>query len=266
MGVVYLARRGPERVALKTIRPAGAATPTSMQRFLRETSILRQCVHPRIVSFRDVGECQGLLYFAMEFVEGTDAGRLVTERGPVNPAAAVTVACHVLEALSHAHALGFVHRDIKPANVLLQAEPSSPVGSVKLADFGLARAYQASELSGLTMAGSVGGTPAFMPPEQVTDFRSVQPAADQYAAAATLYYLLSGHHVYDPCPSGHELLKRILTTEPIPLQSRRPDLPPGLTAAVQQALSRNPAGRHADADTFRRSLLPWAGSQGMQAA
>ena len=108
---------------------------------------------------------------------------------------AVRLASQMLAALEYAHARGYVHRDIKPANLLVTPRNGDEV--VRLADFGLARVYQASQLSGLTMTGDRGGTPAFISPEQITRFRECKPPVDQYAAGATLYYLLTGQFVYD---------------------------------------------------------------------
>ena len=101
----------------------------------------------------------------------------------------------MLAGLAHAHAKGFVHRDIKPSNVLIGRNGTKRV--VKLADFGLARVYESSRISGLTMQGEVGGTPAFMAPEQVTHYREVKPTADQYSAAATLYTMLTNRTTHD---------------------------------------------------------------------
>ncbi len=92
-----------------------------------------------------------------------------------------------------------MHRDIKPSNILIAQNATKR--KTKLADFGLARVYEASRISGLTMQGDVGGTPAYMAPEQVTHYRNVKPAADQYAAAATLYTLLTNRHTHD-LPKG----------------------------------------------------------------
>jgi serine/threonine-protein kinase len=157
--------------------------------------------------------------------------------------------------LGHVHAAGFVHRDVKPANLLVGGADSRPV--VKVADFGLARAYDACELSGMTMQGEVGGTPAFMAPEQITHFRDVRPAADQYAAATTLYYLLTGKYVFDFAGRIEARLVQILTESPVPIRDRRADIPEGLAEVVHQALAREPADRYPDAAAFRAALLPF---------
>jgi eukaryotic-like serine/threonine-protein kinase len=250
MGAVWLARQESDGalVAIKTIKPAATPGPTAVQRFLREAAILRRLQHPHIVAFRGEGEANGLLYFVMDYVPGMDAGRLVQEHGPLPVGRAVRLVCQMLE--------GFIHRGIKPANLLVtEGTPET----AKLADFGLARAYQASPLSGLTVTGAMAGTPAFMPPEQVLDFRSVKPAADQYSAAATLYHLLTGKPLYDGARDSTGLLLRVLQEEPVPLRRRRPDLPEGLAAAVQRALARKPEQRFPDLERLRQALLPLAG-------
>jgi hypothetical protein len=257
MGVVWLARQESDGslVAIKTIVPVAAPGQAAVQRFLREAAILQRLRHPHIVAFRGEGKAGGLLYFVMDYVPGWDAGWLVQEHGPLPVGRAVRLVCQMLEGLAYAHGLGFVHRDIKPANLLVTAsEPET----AKLADFGLARAYQASPLSGLTLTGEVAGTPAFMPPEQVRDFRSVRPAADQYSAAAMLYHLLTGQPLYDGATDPTALLRMVLTSDPVPLRDRRPDLPEGLMAVVQRALARQPEERFPDVERLGQALLSFA--------
>jgi serine/threonine-protein kinase len=112
------------------------------------------------------------------------------------------------------------------------------------------------------MTATAGGTPAFMPPEQVLDFRSVKPAADQYAAAATLYHLLTGQLLYDGVANAADLFLRILQKDPVPLRQRRPELPEALAAAVHRALARKPEERFPDVRALRAALGPLAGAAG----
>jgi serine/threonine-protein kinase len=257
--VVYLARRlaDPSLAAIKTIIPAVAGSPSQVERFLREAEVLRELSHPNIVAFREMGESAGRLYFSMDYVPGTDVSRLLAEGGPFPVARAVRLICQLLDALDYAHTRRFVHRDIKPANLLVTQETGREV--LRLADFGLARVYQSSKLSGLTLEGQLGGTIAFMAPEQVTHFREARPPADQYAAAATLYNLLSKRFPYNLAASLPQQIAQILQDDPMPLKTRRPDLPSGLAEIVHRGLAREPQSRFPDARAMRQALVSYAG-------
>jgi serine/threonine-protein kinase len=257
MGVVYEARRQADgaRVAIKTIRPAGEDSEEEVARFLREANILCRLKHPNIIAFHEMGHAGHLLYFVMDFAAGPDAGMVLESSGPLSVRLAVRIICQVLKALAHAHEQGFVHRDIKPSNILLAQEQGKQ--RVKVADFGLARVYQASELSGLTIQGKVAGTFAFMPPEQVMDFRMVQPSADQFSAGATLNNLLTGQYLFDFSGAGKIPVTVILTEDPVPIEQRRADLPPGLAEVIHRATAAEQGERYPDVTAFRQALLPF---------
>jgi serine/threonine-protein kinase len=258
MGIVYLAERPAGTLfALKTVLPETHLTCVATERFLREARILQGLRHPNIVAFLDMGEANGLLYFAMEYVSGTNAGTLLKSGGPLAIGRAVALICQVLDALAYAHAQGFVHRDVKPSNFLVTTGAGREIA--RLADFGLARAYQASSLSGLTRPNALGGTPGFMPPEQIVNFRDVKPAADQYAAAATLYNLLTGKLAHGASDSFYELCLKILNSELVDIRSVRPDIPDGLAKAIHRALAREPRDRFEDVSVFRSALMPFQG-------
>ena len=258
MGVVYLARResDSQRVALKVIKTAVTAQSRQMQRFLREANILRQLDHHHIVHFLEVSECNGQVFIAMEYIEGTDAAMMLKQQERLGIKEAVRMVCQLLSALKYAHERRFVHRDIKPANMLVADEQGKK--SVKLADFGLARVCQDSQVSELTLPGEVGGTMAFMPPEQLTEFRNVTPAADQYSAAATLYNLLSGKYLFDFKDNSVPATSRVLNEEPIPLRSHRPEVPEELSNIIQRALAKTPEQRFASVHEFRAALTQFA--------
>jgi eukaryotic-like serine/threonine-protein kinase len=258
MGVVALAIRLADglRVALKTVTPAMAVQPNQLSRFLREAKILSQLRHPNIVAYHEMGGSDEQLWFAMDYVRGADACQLLREQGPFEVGRAVRLACQLLDALAHAHSKKFVHRDIKPSNVLVQRTANGE--QVKLADFGLARVYQASQLSGLTMSGEIGGTLGFMAPEQITDFREAEPPADLYSAAATLYNVMTGTFIFDFEGDLKQRLLAILQEDTIPIRKRRREIPQALAAAIHRGLEREPHRRWQDASSFRAALLPFA--------
>lgn len=259
MGAVYEAVRESDgqTVALKVIRPGVTPSARDVALFRREIDVLRQLDHPAVVRFLDTGEAGGLVWVAMEYIDGTDAARKVKADGPMPVKMATRIVVNVLRGLAHAHKKRFVHRDVKPSNILLYRPEHNKVG-VKLADFGLARVYQVSRMSGLTMAGDIGGTPAFMPPEQITDFRNVGPPADIYSTAATLYYLLTGSYVFDLPNDRYAAVRALVEQEVVPIRDRRSDLPEELAAAIHIALAKEPAARPASAEEFAKRLLPFA--------
>ena len=173
----------------------------------------------------------------MEYVPGTDAaGLALALGGPLPIPRAVDLACQTLNALAYAHARKFVHRDIKPHNLLVTQVDGRDL--VKVTDFGLARIYHASMLSGLSFAGQFSGSLGYLPPEQITNYRDSGPSADLYAVGATLYYLLTGRSIYDFPMTFEKRLLMILEQNPVPITSRRTDIPPGLGAVVHRALAR----------------------------
>jgi serine/threonine-protein kinase len=258
MGMVHLALRSGDNllVALKTVVPAVAGTPAQVDRFLREAQILRQLTHPNIVAFRDMGEANGNIFFAMDYVRGVDASQLLRDHGPLAIPRAVNLVSQLLLALDYAHQRGYVHRDIKPANLMVTLVQGRE--EVRLADFGLARVYQASHLSGLTVTGDIGGTLAFIAPEQITHYRESRPPVDQYAAAATLYNLLTGQYIYDLPREIPRQLALILNEDPVPITDRRAGLPAALAAAIHKGLARDPGDRHPDVKAFHDALQPFS--------
>jgi serine/threonine-protein kinase len=120
-----------------------------------------------------------------------------------------------------------------------------------LTDFGLARVYQASRISGLTIMNEMAGTPAFMAPEQITDFREARPATDLYSVGATLYNLLTDRYLFDFPNRLDQRLLMILQSDPVPIRARRPEIPLGLATAIHRSLAKEPEGRFASAGAMR---------------
>jgi eukaryotic-like serine/threonine-protein kinase len=257
MGVVYRATRQSDgaAVAVKVITPVDGVAEREKQKFLREAAIMTELDHRCVVRCFDRGAIGAHLYIAMELLEGPDLKQRVKDRGPLDVTPAVRLMVHVLDGLAYAHARGFVHRDVKPANVLMCGPKKAR--AAKVADFGLARAYDTCGLSGLTMQGEMGGTPAFMPPEQVTHYRDVKPAADQYSAAATLYFLLTAQFVLDYEKEQTAQMIQIVQDARVPLRARRPDLPAELEVIVMKALSLDPDKRFPNVAALKDALRPW---------
>jgi len=258
MGVVYRATRTADGlpVALKTILTAEGVGQRRIDKFVREAKLMASLTHANIAGCLDSGTAGQLVYLVMEMVEGTDASHLLKARGPLAVPAAVRITCQMLSGLAHAHAAGIVHRDVKPSNLLIGGATGKRV--VKVADFGLARTYDDCKLSGLTFQGEVGGTPAFMAPEQVTHFRDVKPVADQYSAAATLYNLLTGRYPLDLPKDLNKQLVCIITESAVPIRDRRKNIPAKLAEVIHKALESEPVDRFTDVTAFRKALLPFA--------
>jgi serine/threonine-protein kinase len=257
MGVVYRATRLADGhpAAVKVLLPAAGSSRRDIDLFLREARVLAALTHPHIVRCLETGEGEGFLFIAMELLDGPDLKRVVVDGGPQPVSLAVQLIRHALIGLQAAHAAGYVHRDVKPPNLLLGREGDRRI--VKLADFGLAKAFESSRLTGITLHGDIGGTPAFMAPEQITHYKDARPAADQSAAAASLYYLLTGKYVFDfpAAPAGWVVT--IATERPIPIRQRRPEIPEELARVIHKALGREPADRYQDVGEFRAALAPF---------
>jgi hypothetical protein len=255
VGTVCLAIRaaGGRRVAVKTVHAPNAVHPSQVARFLGEMAPLLDLRHPNVVHSRESGVMSGGAYVVSDYVHGLDLRRVVRRWGTMSVANAVRAVRHALAGLAHAHARGFVHGDLKPSNLLLEVR--SKRQGVKITDFGLTRAYHAAQLGGI----EVGGVPTFQPPERVANCRVVEPSADQYSMAATLYHLLTAYYPFDTRSPALELLDRMRTEDPVPILERRPHLPRPLAQVIHRALSRDPADRFESADDFRAALEPFAG-------
>jgi serine/threonine-protein kinase len=258
MGSVMLARSEKDgRVAaIKTLLPEVAVSEQSLKRFLREIEVASALKHPNIVSYIEHGTHNGLVYLVTEFIFGMDAARLAKQQGGrLNYKEVVRIIEQTLAALDFAHSQGFVHRDIKEQNILVHGD--FPQSTAKLTDFGLSKSFKQTGMSGVTMVGDVAGTIAYMPPEQVRDFKDVRPPSDIYAVGMTAYSLLTGAHALDIGPKAGiaETVKAIFEKPIIPLKSRAPDVPPNVAAVIETALAKHVDQRWRTAAAMREALL-----------
>jgi serine/threonine-protein kinase len=258
MGCVTLARdqKTDRAVAIKTLLPEFAVSDKAMRRFMREVDVAAALKHPNIVEFIDRGVHNGVVYLVTEFVDGADAAKLADARGGhLSPSDAVAIITQVLDALAHAHDHGYIHRDIKDQNILVRS--SANVLSAKLTDFGLAKSFTQSGMSGVTVAGEMAGTLAYMPPEQLKNFRDVKPQSDLYAVGMTAYSLFSGKLALKigKNTSMSETIKAIFEQPPIPLRQRVPELSAAICEIVDRALVKNPEQRWQSAKAMRNALM-----------
>jgi len=267
MGVVYraLQKRLDRVVALKVVIPQLAGDPSYLKRFEREAKAVAKLNHPNIVAAYDYGESRGRVFFAMEFVEGTNCAEDVRRRGPMTEARGLDIVREVAAGLAHAAAAGIIHRDIKPANILLAARGPGETGSgtlagAKITDLGLARTGGAGS-SDLTAAGTILGTPGYMAPEQAfggeVDFR-----ADIYALGATLYQFLTGQRPFDASTPVGVIARQQVERLPDPRETR-PGLSAGLVGLLHGMMARKPGNRYGsyrellrDIDRVREGGMP----------
>jgi serine/threonine-protein kinase len=253
MGEVYLAQhpRLPRRDALKLLAGDFSADPTFRERFLREADLASTLWHPHIVGVHDRGEYDGQLWISMDYVDGEDAGSLITRRYPAGmPQELVTtIVTAVGSALDYAHRKGLLHRDVKPANILLTHLDDEGEQRILLTDFGIARAVD--DVSGLTATNTTLGTVAYTAPEQLMG-EQIDACADQYSLAATTYHLLTGIRLFDDSNAA-VVISRHLNTEPPTLADTRPELA-ALDPVLAAGLAKDPDDRFASCSDFARAL------------
>ena len=264
MGEVYLAQhpRLPRLDALKVLGTGVSHDQEYRQRFNQEAEMVATLRHPNIVTIYDRGDSDGQLWIAMEFVDGTDAGRLLTDRYPngIPAADVVRIVTAVADALDYAHGRQLLHRDIKPANILLGL-PESGDERVKLVDFGVARWIgQASDLTGADMTV---GTVNYAAPEQLRG-DPIDGRSDQYGLAATAYHMLTGTAPFANSNPAVVISKH-LSAQPPSIGDGHPDLA-RLGPVFARALAKDPADRFPCCRDFAAAMQGALESAGGMAA
>jgi len=253
-GAVYLAKRRKDAAsaAVKVMLSRVAVNEASRRRFLQEIGWMRKLNHPNVVRLLDHGAVGSLFYFIMEYCDGGNMLEFMDKTGgrlSLSQAAPLFLQC--LDGLEYVHAKGLVHRDLKPSNFLLKKEAKH--WQAKIADMGLAKNFEAVGLSGMTMTGSYGGTPYFMPREQITDFKGIKPSSDVWSMAASMYHLLTGEFPRD-FGKGKDPFAVVLAGEIVPIRKRNREIPASVAAVIDKALSRDPYHRYKDGGDMRRAL------------
>ena len=248
MATVYLARdlRHDRAVAIKVLRPELAAS-LGAERFLLEIKTTAQLTHPNILPLLDSGEADGLLYYAMPFVEGESLRGLLSREKQLPLVEALRITREVADALGHAHSHGVIHRDVKPENILLES------GHAVVADFGIARAVRAAGGEKLTQTGFTVGTPAYMSPEQAAGNADLDGRSDLYSLGCVLFEMLSGVMPYSGGTPLEILAKKL--SEPAPRVSVGRKAAPGpVEAVLTKVLATRPEDRFATASDFVAAL------------
>ena len=251
MGVVYrVSNVTLGRIyALKVLAPELADDEKFQARFRREMKIAASLHHPNVVAIHHAGEGDGMLFFVMDFISGTDLHEVMRKSGPLEPSRATALLTQLADALDAAHRRGLVHRDVKPENVLMTVLDGEE--HAYLTDFGLAKKLHASTgFAGLTREGAVVGTVDYMSPEQITG-RHTDARTDIYALGCVFFQMLSGHVPYERENSVATMFAHV--HEPPPrIAGELCERYPNLGGVVEKATAKEPEDRYMSAGDFAR--------------
>lgn len=270
MGAVYLAEseKTLEKAALKILLPEIAVHEQCREDFIREANNLKPLKHPNIVELKDCGYSGGALFLALEYCsEGTLREFMIRLGHPLPVQTALDLAYQILDGLEYAHNVrleqvslldahvytvnGLVHRDIKPANIFLTKQDGSL--TAKISDFGIAKAFDMAGISGCTRTGDFSGTLGFIPKQQFLNYKYVKPEVDIWAAAATLYFMLTGRPPRDFSDTSRDVM-RIFNAPPLPVRDFLPRLSPRLAEVIDSALDDRVQLHFKSADQLKFAL------------
>ena len=262
MGAVYAGTHLllHKRIAVKVLRADLQSKQSMVERFQREAIAASAIGHENIVSVTDMGTTpDGVAYLVMELLTGQNLADLIEADAPLNAALACDITLEILSGIAAAHHAGIVHRDLKPENIYLSHRPLGR-DRVKILDFGVSRLSSGNQPTPdvrLTTTGMIMGTPRYMSPEQARGETTITHATDIYATGVILYEMLTREVPYG-AQNYNILVHKILSAETVRLAHYRPDLPPGLIAAVERAMALDPMDRYNTAEEFGVAIAPFS--------
>jgi len=230
MGSIYKALQiSMDRiVAIKCLAPKYSQNDKFRERFLREARAVARLNHPNIIQGIDVGDSNGVHYFAMEYIDGPTVGELLKRGGALDEKRALNIVTQIARALQHAFNHTIIHRDIKPDNIMLTRE-----GVAKLCDLGLAKDRPEG--------GRALGTPHYISPEQAEGIREADIRSDLYSFGATLYHMLAGRTPFEG--KAKPVMVKHISEDPVPLREIDPDISDAMAALVQKLMRKRPEDR-----------------------
>ncbi len=257
MCFVYEARHRDlhKTAAVKTLKPEYAAQPEVIERFVREGRAASRVRHRHAIDMIDVGEHDGVVYLAMEYLEGEDLAGRIKRAGPLSARETVDTLLPVMAAIVEAHEAGVVHRDLKPANIFLSTDRRGNV-EPKVLDFGISK-VTLDDAQHQTATSALLGTPCYMAPEQVQGARYTSPASDQWSLGVIVFQCLTGALPFFG-PSMFDTMQAIVFGRYTAPRAIVPSIPAELEAVIARALTLNPAQRFPSVAAMGEAMLPFA--------
>jgi serine/threonine protein kinase len=255
-GAVYLAvndKTGKE-CALKTMLQTKKPNEKGIAMFEREIDITKSLRHPNIVSIEDHGYTDGIHFFALELMNGGSVFDLMDNGKTRVPLVIIKdLMLQTLEGLAFLHKNNYIHRDLKPPNILISQVGGKRI--YKVSDFGLAKNFIRAGMTRnkITDTGSFCGSPPYIAPEHILNYRFLKPSTDVFEMGATFYHIITGRTVWQINP-GQDYIKLILESQPVPIKKLEPSIPDNIAAIIDRSLNRDERKRYKDAGEMLKDM------------